>query len=81
MMEILSETDYASSDCGFVPNYFFNVTEFFKKKIEIMKIYESEIQEIPFPRSEENIKALATMRGAAAGCKHGEGFILLKGIE
>ena len=48
--------------------------------LEIMKIYESELSEHPFPRSIENLKALATLRGATAGCQYAESFMLLKEI-
>lgn len=81
MMEVLSETDFASSDRGFVPNYFVDISDFLEEKIEITKIYKSEFAENPFPRSEENIRALATYRGATCGCHYAESFILLKAIE
>ena len=45
-----------------------------------MNIYESEIGKHPFPRSERNIKALATYRGATSGCDYAESFMLLKEI-
>ena len=80
-MEILSETDFASSDTGFIPNYFVDISDFLEKKIEIMNIYKSEIKNHPYPRSKENIRALAIHRGASVGCKYAEGFILIKGIE
>lgn len=82
MMETLSETEFAPSSSGdnFSPNVFINITEFMDKKIEIMKIYKSEIGEHPFPRSERNIKALATLRGATSGCEYAESFVLLKEI-
>lgn len=82
MMETLSETEFAPSTSGdnFSPNVFINITEFMDKKIEIMKIYKSEIGEHPFPRSERNIKALATLRGATSGCEYAESFVLLKEI-
>ena len=34
----------------------------------------------PFPRSEKNIRALATFRGAVAGVDYAEAFINLKEI-
>jgi len=34
----------------------------------------------PFPRSIENIKAMALNRGATAGVKYAEAFMLLKEI-
>ena len=45
-----------------------------------MNIYESKIGKHPFPRSERNIKALATYRGATSGCDYAESFVLLKEI-
>lgn len=82
MMEILSETEFAPStkEDSFVPNVFVDVSEYFEKKIEIMKIFESEIAQHPFPRSEKNLRALATLRGATCGCEYAESFILLKEI-
>ena len=46
-----------------------------------MKIFESEIDEHPFPRSIENIKALAHFRGASIGAHYAEAFQLLKYID
>ncbi|TCO73647.1 PIG-L deacetylase family protein [Marinisporobacter balticus] len=80
-MEILSETDFSDSDKGFVPNYFVDITDYLDKKLEIFKIYESEIGEHPFPRSLENIKSLAKFRGASCGVKYAEAFRLMKYIE
>ena len=82
MMEVLSETEFAPStkEDSFVPNSFVDIGEFLEKKIDIMKIFESEIGEHPFPRSERGLRALATIRGATAGCEYAESFILLKEI-
>ena len=82
MMETLSETEFAPStkEDSFIPNYFVDISDFFEKKIKIMRCFESEIDEHPFPRSERNIRALATLRGATAGCEFAEAFMLLKEI-
>jgi N-acetylglucosamine malate deacetylase 1 len=82
MMEIISETEFAPSvtSTTFIPNVFINITDFMEKKIEIIKIFESEIKNPPFPRSIENIKALATFRGAQSGFKFSESFMLLKEV-
>lgn len=80
-MEILSETDFSSSENGFIPNYFVDITPYLEEKINIMKIYESELGEHPFPRSEENIRALAVFRGASSGVKYAEAFRMIKCIE
>ena len=81
-METLSETEFALSmkEESFVPNVYVDISEFFEKKLEIMRIYESELGDHPFPRSERNLKALATLRGATAGCEYAESFMLLKEI-
>ena len=80
MMETLSETEYAPSIPGnsFVPNVFVDICPYIDKKIEAMKIYQSEISSFPFPRSEDAIIALAKYRGSSAGCSYAESFMLLK---
>jgi len=82
MIEALSETEFAPStkEDSFIPNVFVDITDFMDKKLEIMKVFESEMAEHPFPRSERNLKALATLRGATAGCEYAESFVLLKEI-
>lgn len=76
-MEIVSETDFGE---GFFPNFFVDITDYIEEKISIMNIYESEVQEPPFPRSTENIKALAQYRGAASGNRYAEAFKIVKVI-
>ena len=82
-METLSETEFAPStkEDSFVPNMFVDITDFIDRKIEIMKIYKGEFDDHPFPRSERNIRALATFRGATAGCEYAESFMMLKEIN
>lgn len=77
-MEILSETDQAQRESGFIPNVFIDVSQFMERKIEIMKIYKSEIDAVPFPRSEDAIRGLAAYRGATAYYKYCEAFYLVK---
>jgi LmbE family N-acetylglucosaminyl deacetylase len=83
MMEVLSETEFAPplKDSVFIPNYFVDISNFLGKKLTIMKIYKSELSKHPFPRNLKNIKALAVSRGALAGCKYAEAFMLLKQID
>ncbi len=83
MVETLSETEFAPStkEDSFIPNVFVDISELMDKKLEIMKVFESEIAEHPFPRSIRNLKALATLRGATAGCEYAESFVLLKEIR
>lgn len=83
MMEVLSETDFALStkEDSFVPNVFVDVSLYHEQKLEIMQVYQHELSEHPFPRSLQNINALATLRGATAGCEYAESFMLLKEIK
>lgn len=82
MYETVSETEFspALQENAFIPNFFVDISKYIDKKIEIMKIYESELKEHPFPRSERNIRALASFRGAQCGSDSAEAFMLLKGI-
>ena len=63
VMEIISETNY--STYSFNPNYYVDISNYIEKKLEIMNIYKSEIQNPPFPRSDEKIRSLASYRGSS----------------
>jgi LmbE family N-acetylglucosaminyl deacetylase len=83
MYECISETEFAPAlpENVFIPNYFVDISAYFDKKMEVLKIYDSELGQHPFPRSEVNIKALATYRGATAGVLYAEAFSLLLAKE
>ena len=82
MMETLSETEFAPStkEDSFIPNTFVDISKHMDKKIQLMQIYKNEIGKHPFPRSERNIRALGTLRGATCGYEYAESFMLLKQI-
>ena len=83
MYECISETEFAPilPERVFQPNYFVDISDFLNKKIEIMKIFDSELGEHPFPRSIKNIEALATFRGATIGVNYAEAFQMIKFID
>jgi LmbE family N-acetylglucosaminyl deacetylase len=83
MYECISETEFAPAlaEKVFLPKYFIDITNYLDKKNEVMKICESELGQHPFPRSLENIKALAHFRGASVGVQYAEAFQLLKYID
>lgn len=83
MYECISETEFAPAffEKVFLPNYFVDISAFLNKKIEIMRVFESELGNSPFPRSEENIRALAKFRGSTAGCQYAEAFQVVKIIK
>lgn len=83
MYECISETEFAPAfpEKVFIPNYFVDITDFIERKLEIMRVFESEIGPPPFPRSEENIRALARFRGSSVGCNFAEAFQVVKIID
>lgn len=78
--ETPSETDFGIDPrySGFKPNVFIDISGQLERKIELMNIYESEINEFPFPRSEVALRALAQSRGGQAGFDACESFLLLR---
>ena len=78
--ETQSETDFdvSTDSFGFRPNVFVDVSETIEKKIEIARMFDSEFSSHPFPRSFDGIRALALLRGAAAGFVAAEAFMLLR---
>ncbi len=66
MMETLSETELAPAmqSTSFIPNVYVDITDYFNQKIEIMKLYETELMKEPYPRSLSSIEALAGVRGS-----------------
>ncbi len=82
MYEVLSETEFTPSlqSNAFVPNSFSDISDVLEKKIEIMKLYRNQLGIHPFPRSEENMRALAIFRGAIARVKYAEAFMVIKEI-
>ena len=79
MMEVLSETEFAPSISGqtFVPNTFIDISDYFEKKIDIFKCFDSEVMKNNLPRSISATKALANYRGSRIGVEFAEAFMLL----
>ena len=80
--ETISETDFGMKpeDGGFKPNVYVDISSQLDKKLKILDIFESEIGEFPFPRSQRSLEALATLRGAQSNCFGAEAFVLIKEI-
>jgi LmbE family N-acetylglucosaminyl deacetylase len=77
--ETLSETDSSiGRHNAFDPNVFIDISDWLEEKIQTLSYYESELGEFPFPRSEEAVRALGKVRGAASGFWAAESFMLLK---
>ena len=77
--ETISETDFGlRPDKVFCPNVFVDISTYLERKIQLMSIYQSEMSDFPFPRSEQAIRAQAIVRGATSGFMSAEAFQLLK---
>lgn len=71
--EVLSSTDWSLSE--FNPDTFCGITEeSMKKKIDALKVYQNVVRERPHPRSEDNVMALACLRGSQGGHIFAEAF-------
>ena len=78
MYETLSETEFNFLDKkNFNPNVFVNIADYLDDKINAMQLYESEIGDFPFPRSEKTLRSLAALRGSHSGFKAAEAFELV----
>jgi len=80
--ETPSETDFSlpTHGSGMPVQRYVDISIYLKKKLEILTLYENELDNFPFPRSRDAISALAKVRGAAAGCQAAEAFQVIKEI-
>lgn len=80
--ETLSETDFGLNpdSSGFRPQVFVSIDQHLEKKIAALNLYAGEMQEFPFPRSEQAVRSLAALRGVMAGTHAAEAFMLLREI-
>jgi N-acetylglucosamine malate deacetylase 1 len=77
--ETLSETEFGVyPESSFTPNTFVDISGFLNEKLRVLGVYESEMGEFPFPRSNEAITALARLRGSTGGFQAAEAFQLLR---
>ena len=78
MYETPSETEFNFVEKrAFRPNVFVNISLYIDDKIETMKLYESEMGDFPFPRSEKTMQSLAAIRGSQSGFEAAEAFELV----
>lgn len=75
--ETLSETNFNFINTNFEPNLFVDISDEMKKKLNILKIYRSEISTHPFPRSQKSVESLAIIRGSSSGYNYAEAFKII----
>lgn len=80
--ETLSETNWNAPYLtpGFIPNVFFDISPYLEIKLKAMQKYASELQSFPHERSEETLRALATLRGSTVNRFAAEAFVLIREI-
>jgi LmbE family N-acetylglucosaminyl deacetylase len=82
LFEIPSSTDWSlAPNESFRPNSFFDVAETFGTKISALRHFEGALKPYPHSRSEENITALARVRGGAVGLEMAEAFFLARDLN
>tara|TARA_Y100000768_G_scaffold185530_1_gene138926 strand:- start:6046 stop:6717 length:672 start_codon:yes stop_codon:yes gene_type:complete len=78
--ETLSSTEW-SIKRTFQPNYYYEIDNFLSFKLKAMKMYKTEIQKNPLPRSVKTIESLARLRGSEINKKFAEAFFLYRNID
>ena len=80
--ETLSETNWNAPYLtpNFVPNVFIDISPYLETKIQAMQAYVSQIKPFPNERSEESLRALATLRGSTVNFFAAEAFVLVRQI-
>lgn len=76
--EVPSSTEWQPPGSGpsFLPNWFEDISTVFKRKLEAIDAYASEMRAWPHPRSREGVETLARWRGATVGVEAAEAFML-----
>ncbi len=81
--EIASSTNfsfYSDKSKIFKPNVYIDIKKFVRKKLDLLKIYNSEMRPWPHTRSIKGIKYLANNRGTEIGIDSAEAFINIREI-
>ena len=81
--ETLSETGWniPNVENEFIPTVYEDITDTLEKKLEAMKIFESQLAEFPNARSIGALEALAKYRGATVNVRAAEAFQLIREIK
>lgn len=80
--EVPSSTDYSfGRQPPFLPDTFFDVARHVDRKIEALRCYAGEMREPPHPRSYDNVRNLARVRGAQVGRPFAEAFQVIRSVR
>jgi N-acetylglucosamine malate deacetylase 1 len=80
--EVLSETEYSnpSNPASFLPNTFHDISKYIENKKIAIKLYSSEIEPHPHPRSISSVEMLAKLRGSTVNLEYAEAFMCIKKV-
>lgn len=80
--ETLSETEWGAPLCSevFVPTVFIDISATIRTKLRAWRCYRSQMRPLPHPRSSRCLSALARLRGATAGVRAAEAFMLVREV-
>jgi LmbE family N-acetylglucosaminyl deacetylase len=81
LFEVPSSTDWAPAPFRpFEPNAYFDVTRTIDTKLSALRAFEGALKPHPHARSDENVRALASVRGGAIGVAYAEAFFLARDV-
>ena len=77
--EIPSATEHSfKSKRNFPSNLYYNITDHIAQKLDLLKLYETELKKFPHPRSIEYVESLAKIRGGESGFHYAEAFHMFR---
>lgn len=81
--ETLSETgwDVPNVVNEFIPTVYCDISGYLEKKLDALKIYQSQLAEYPNPRSLQAVRTLAMFRGSTVNVRAAEAFSLVREIR
>lgn len=81
--ETLSETgwDLPNTTNEFIPTVYEDISSFLEKKLQAMRVFDSQLAEFPAARSLGAVEALAKYRGATINTMAAEAFCLIRQIK
>lgn len=76
-----TEWNAISSATVFVPNYFVNIGDYLKTKLDALSCYQTELRDYPHPRSIGHIERINVAEGIKLGLPAVERFLLIRELD
>ncbi|HID72719.1 TPA: GNAT family N-acetyltransferase, partial [Candidatus Micrarchaeota archaeon] len=75
-----SEWNAPRTTTYFIPNVFVEIESTLQKKLDALAEYKTEMEDFPYPRSNEYVSSLAKIRGGTIVKKAAEAFVLIREV-